>query len=59
MRIREQRIDEDRIVELNSGYKRFIEDYEIEAFAADHTPDCIGFLMTYDEIRICIIPEAN
>jgi L-ascorbate 6-phosphate lactonase len=58
-KMREQKIDEKRIVELNPGDKKFVKGYEIEAFAADHTPDCIGFVTTYDGIRSCFMPEAK
>ncbi|MDD5658462.1 MAG: MBL fold metallo-hydrolase [Actinomycetota bacterium] len=58
-KLREQKIDEKRIVVLNPGNKKVVKGYEIEAFAADHTPDCIGFVLTYDGIRSCIIPEAK
>ena len=58
-KLREQKIDEKRIAELNSGDKQEICGYEFEAFAADHTPDCIGFILSYDGIKSCIIPEAK
>ena len=59
LKMREQKIDEKRIIELNPGYKKLVKGYAIEAFAADHTPDCIGFLVIYDEMRICFVPEAK
>ena len=58
-KLREQKIDEDRIVVLNPEDKKEVSEYKFEAFAADHTPDCIGFILSCDGIRSCIIPEAK